>query len=68
VGHALHQQRDADPERVGAVQDSVQQLAGGDSADRVSAGHQHPAHQPADRHVQVGSQETGLPHCPPIGA
>lgn len=59
MGHAVHQQCDANRRRRGAVPGQVQQLAGGDPADGLPAGDQHPAYQPAHCHVQVGSHESG---------
>lgn len=56
MGHGLHGQRDFDRGRRGAMQGPVQQLAGGDSAGGLPAGHQHSAHQSAHRHVQVKSK------------
>lgn len=60
----MHEQRDADRRRRGAMQGQVQQLAGGDPAGGLPAGDQHRAYQPAHRHVQVGSHESSAlsPH------
>lgn len=58
VGHGVHKKHNGDQRRQGAVQGRVQQLAGGDPAGGLPAGDQHPAYQPAHRHVQVRSHET----------